>query len=83
MSWGKNLTWKKRLRGSNIVCSIILRLLGRISSGEKGRKISGKKIKINKNGVGEEYQVKEFYAPLHLKRKTIRRPRTLQGVLAL
>ena len=37
---------------------IILRLLGRISSWEegKGTEIFGKKIKILKNGVGEEYQ---------------------------
>ena len=51
----KNIAWKK---GSNIIFHI-LRLLGRISSGEKGKetKISGKKIKIYKNGGGEEYQV--------------------------
>jgi len=48
-----------RERGSNIIFPIILRLLGRISSGEDGKKtgILGKKINIIINGVGEEYQV--------------------------
>ena len=43
----------------NIVFSIILSLLGRISSGEEGKRteILGKKIKIQENGDGEEYQV--------------------------
>ena len=45
---------KKRVRGININFPIILGLFGRISSGGKGK---GKKIKIWKNGAGEEYQV--------------------------
>ena len=44
----KNITWKKRVRGSNIICFIILRLHGRLSSGEegKGTEILVKKIKF-------------------------------------
>ena len=59
MAVGKNITWKKRERGSIIIFPIILRLLGRISRGEerKWTKILGKKINIFKNGDGEEYQV--------------------------
>ena len=43
----------------NIIFHIILKLLGRISSREKGKGIEslGKKIKILKNGDGEEYEV--------------------------
>ena len=39
---------KKRVEGSNIICSIIFRLYGRLSSGEEGNgtEILGKKIKI-------------------------------------
>ena len=47
---------EKRERGSNIIFPIILRLLGRISGGGKG-KGTEKKIKIRKNLSGEEYQV--------------------------
>ena len=56
---GEDYNVETRLRASNIICSIILRLLGRISSREygKGTKISGEKINIFKNVVGEEYQV--------------------------
>ena len=56
MAAGKNITWEK---GNNIIFPIILRLLGRILSEEngKGTEISGKKIKMFKNGVGEEYHV--------------------------
>ena len=45
---GKIITWKKRERGSNFILPLILRLLGRISSGEegKGTEIFRKKIKI-------------------------------------
>ena len=48
MDLGKNITWKKRRRGSNIIFPIILRLLGVILSGEKGTgtEISENKIKI-------------------------------------
>ena len=48
MAVEKNITWEKRERGSNIIFPIILRLLGRISSGEevKWTEILGKKIKI-------------------------------------
>ena len=44
---------KNKERGSNILFSIILRLLGRIS--REGMNLLGKKIKIFKDG--EEYQV--------------------------
>ena len=45
------------VRGSKIIFSIKLRLLGSISSGEKwkGKEFLGKKIKINKNGGLKEY----------------------------
>ena len=45
MAVEKNISWKK---GSNIIFPLILRLLGRISSGEEGKRmeIAGKKIKI-------------------------------------
>ena len=50
---------EKWVRGSNIICSIILRLSGRLSSGKegKGTEIFGKRIKFIKNGGGEEYQI--------------------------
>ena len=52
---GKNITLKKELR-SNFSFSIISGLLGRTSNGKKGKGvgISGKKIKILKNGGGEK-----------------------------
>ena len=60
-AFGKNIMWKKRVRGSN--CHMFYnikgrKMKGRLSSGEKGKgtKILGKKIKILKNGGGEEYQ---------------------------
>ena len=42
-----------------MICSVILRLQGRLSSGEegKGTEICGKKIKYFKNEDGEEYQI--------------------------
>ena len=48
MDVGKNRFLEKRIRLCNIICSTILRLLGRISSLEKGKviEISGKKIKM-------------------------------------
>ena len=41
---------EKRVRGSNIICSIMFRLNGRLSSGEEGNgtEILGKKIKFFK-----------------------------------
>ena len=50
---------KKSERGSNIIFAIILKLLGRISTGEEGKEIEilGKYIKVFKNGDKEEYQV--------------------------
>ena len=49
----------KMERGSIIIFPMILRLFGRIASGEKRKvtEISGKKIKIIKNVGGEDYQV--------------------------
>ena len=49
----KNITWKKGERRRNIIFHLILRLLARISSREEGKET---KIKIFKNGDGEEYQ---------------------------
>ena len=52
---GEEYNMHKRERGSNIICPIILRLLGRISSGGKGKgtEILGKKIQIKKKwGMG-------------------------------
>ena len=48
MAEGKNITWVKRERGSNIIIPIMLRLWRRISNEEKGKEseILGKKIKI-------------------------------------
>ena len=47
MAVGKDITWKKRERGSNIIFPIISRLLGSISNEKegKGTDILGKKIK--------------------------------------
>ena len=47
---------EKRQRGSNIIFPLILRLLGRISSGKEGKEteILGKKIKILKKLEGEK-----------------------------
>ena len=60
---GEEYNVEKRERGSNIIFPIIMRQLGRISSGEKGKEmeISGMKIKIKKNGGGEKYQVVENF----------------------
>ena len=56
ISWlGKEYILEKREYGHNIIFPIILRLLGRISSGEEGKvtEILGKIIKIKKMGVGK------------------------------
>ena len=53
---GEEYNVEKRERGSKIIVPMILKLLGRISRG-KVTEILGKKIKIIKNGGGEEYQV--------------------------
>ena len=58
---------EKRVRGSNIICSMILRLYGRLSSEEegKGTGILGKKIQILKKwGWGRISNCKELYTPL-------------------
>ena len=57
---GKNITWKKRERGSNIAFPIILRLLGGISSGEGGKEteILWKKSRFKNNlGVGKKIKL--------------------------
>ena len=48
MAVGKNITCKKKDRGSNIIFPIIFRLFGRVSSGNKGKgtEILRKKAKI-------------------------------------
>ena len=50
---GKEYNAEKKEWGSNLIFPKILRMLGRISSGEKGKKISGKKIKIEKMWMGK------------------------------
>ena len=60
MAVGKNKGKNGKMeRGSIIIFPMILRLFGRIASGEKRKvtEISGKKIKIIKNVGGEDYQV--------------------------
>ena len=57
MAVRKNITWEQV---SNIIFPKILKLFGRISSGEKGKgtEISGKKIKIkNEMGVGKNIKL--------------------------
>ena len=49
---------EKGERGSNIIFLIILRLLGRISCGERGRDgFSEENFRFPKNGRGQEYKV--------------------------
>ena len=54
LRWGRISSYEE---GNNISISssLILRLLGRISSGGRGTEIFGKKIKFLKSGDGEEY----------------------------
>ena len=54
---GEEYNVESSVMGGNIICPIIFRLLGRISSGEIKRGITGNKIMIFINGCGEEYQV--------------------------
>ena len=57
---------EKRVIGSNITCSIILRLFGRLSIGEegKGTEIMGKKIKFLKTRVGKNIKLQgTLYIP--------------------
>ena len=58
MDVGKNITWRER--GINIIFSIIIRLLGRISSGAKGR---GREFlwRISRGGISS---CRELYTPL-------------------
>ena len=58
---GEEYNMEKRERGSKIICPIILRLLGRISSEEEG-----KKLKIKKRGWGRISSCRELYTPLYL-----------------
>ena len=59
---------EKRVRGSNIFCSVIIRLQGRLSSGEegKGTEILGKKIKFfKKTRVGKNIKYQgTLYTPV-------------------
>ena len=60
---------KKRDRVSNIILPIILRLLGRILSEEKGkrRKFRGRKSRFKTQWGGGEYQVVEnFIRPYYI-----------------
>ena len=52
---GEEYNVEKRDRGSNIIYSLILRLLGRILSGEEN--FGEENQDFEKNGDGEEYQV--------------------------
>ena len=66
-SCGKEYNMEKRERGSNIIFPIILRLLGRISSGEKGRKRKfwGRKSRFNKRS-GKNIKVQgTLYTPAY------------------
>ena len=54
---GEEYNVEKRERGSNIIFSIILRLLGRISRGEGGRKLWGKEIKDKRLGTGKNIKL--------------------------
>ena len=54
MAAGKNITWKKREWGRNIIFSIIFRLLGRVSSGDGN---FGGENQDSKKGGGKEYKV--------------------------
>ena len=56
MAVGKNKTWKKGKRGSNIIFPIILKLLGRILSGKGDNKFREENQDFKK-WDGEEYQV--------------------------
>ena len=63
MAVGKNIT-KKKGKGSNMICSLRLWLLGR---GGGDVKFLGKKIKIYRNGGGEKYQIEgNFIHPCYL-----------------
>ena len=65
----KNITWKKRERGSNIIFPIILRLLGGISSGEEGKEteILWEKSRFKNNlGWGRISSCRELYTPLKI-----------------
>ena len=44
--FGENITWTKGKWGSNIILPVIQRMLGRISSREKGPEISRKKPRL-------------------------------------
>ena len=54
MALEKNITWKRGKRKQYHLL-IILRLLGRISSGEEDENFWGKSSKFKKNGGGAEY----------------------------
>ena len=57
---GKNITLKKRERESNFILPILLRLVGRISSGkeERQRKLRGRKKDWKKNnGMGKNIKL--------------------------
>ena len=57
MAVGKNIIMKKRERRSNIIFSVKLWLLGRISSGEEGDGNFGKENQDIKNRVGKNIQL--------------------------
>ena len=69
MAVRKNISLKKREGASNIIFHIILRLLGRFSSGKEGKEaeIFRKKIKIlRKYGWGRIISCRELYIPLKI-----------------
>ena len=68
MAAGKNITWKKGKGGSNITFHIILRLLGIISGGEKGKGTvisGGRNQDFKKMGGGRISSCREHYIPLY------------------
>ena len=62
---GEEYNVEKREWGSNIIVPIMLRLLDRISSEERGLKFLGSKSKLKKIGVGKS--CRELYTPLDLE----------------
>ena len=54
---GEEYNVEKRERGSNIIFSLMLRLLERISRGEGGRKLWGQEIKDKRLGTGKNIKL--------------------------
>ena len=61
MAVGKNIAWKKRERGSNLISHIMLRFSGRISSWQMGM---GRKSRFKKMGMERISSCMELHTPL-------------------